>query len=64
MSEQRVAVVGAPGYVDRFTASLLLNNFPAVDDRGDLAVVSTEVGELHVVPASTVHPLTDGEYER
>lgn len=65
MSADNVEIVGAPGFVDRFRARLIpgLDHVPAVDGRGDLAVITTEVGDIHVVPASTVHPIESGEYE-
>lgn len=59
---REVEIIGAPGYVDRFRAFVVpgLDRVPAVDDRGDLAVLYTEVGDYHVVPASTVHDVEGG----
>lgn len=53
---QHVKVVGAPGYVEEFRAVLVpgLHKVPAVDGRGPLSVLCTEVGEYHVVPSANV----------
>lgn len=53
---QHVKIVGAPGYVEEFRAVLIpgLHEVPAVDDRGPVSVISTEAGELLVVPSRFV----------
>lgn len=50
----RVTVTGARGYADRFTARLLLDRYPAVDDRGDLSIVQAESGEIFVIPSDCI----------
>ncbi len=50
----RVTVSGARGYVDRFTAELMLDHYPAVDDRGDLSIVRAESGEIFVIPSDCI----------
>ena len=54
----KVKVSGVPGYAD-FQATVIpgLGQIQGVDGRGDLAVVSTEEGELLVVPSRCVTPI-------
>lgn len=63
---RKVEIVGAPGFVDRFPATVIpgLERVNGFGDRGDLTVVSTAAGELLVVPSSTVHDAAEGEQER
>lgn len=51
-----VKIIGAPGYVDEFEAVIIpgLHKIPAVDGRGELTVVTTEVGDIHVIPSEFV----------
>lgn len=51
-----VEIVGAKGFADRFEAYVIpgLDHLPPRDERGALAVIVTEVGDIHVVPSSTV----------
>ncbi len=51
-------VIGAKGYAN-FDAKVVpgLDRVPAVDARGGLVVVADKAGEVHVVPASTLHKL-------
>jgi len=59
MSARRVKVRGLDGYTEEFTATVIpgLERVPAgavADDRGDLAIISTEAGELLAVPADSL----------
>lgn len=51
-----VVVYKARGYVDRYLAKVIpgLHRFPAVDGRGDLTVLTTEAGDILVVPSRNV----------
>jgi hypothetical protein len=53
---RRVKVNGVPGYTEAFRATVIpgLDRVPGVDGRGDLAVISTEAGELLVVPSDSL----------
>ena len=59
MNARRVKVHGLPGYTEDFRAVVIpgLDRVPAVDDRGDLAVISTEAGELLAVPADSLEDI-------
>lgn len=59
MSARRVKVRGLPGYTNEFQAVVVpgLDRVPAVDDRGDLAIISTEAGELLAVPADSLEDI-------
>jgi len=54
----KVEVIGAPGYVGTIPG---LESIPVLDGRGDLAVIVTEGGEAHVVPAKFVHRVDSPE---
>lgn len=63
---QHVKVVGAPGFVEEFRAILIpgLHKIPAVDGRGELSVVTTEVGDIHVIPSKHVElTFVSGKWE-
>lgn len=56
---RRVKIVGAPGY-GTFEATVVpgLDRVPAVDARGELAVVVDDDDWPVVVPSSTVHDIS------
>lgn len=58
---RKVKVRKVPGFVDGFTATVIpgMDEVPAVDDRGPVAVISTEAGELLVVPSSALEDIEE-----
>ena len=52
----KVRVVNLPGYVSEFRATVVegFERIPGLDGRGDLAVVTTEVNDFHVVPVGNL----------
>lgn len=60
---RKVLVRGVPGYTDEFRATVIpgMDDLPAVDDRGPLAIICTEVDDLHVVPAACLKDVEDDE---
>lgn len=56
---RKVEIVGAPGYVDGFKATLVpgLDEFQAGPDAPKVSVVVTDAGETLAIPSEFVHDL-------
>lgn len=59
MSARRVKVRGLDGYTEEFTATVIpgLERVPAGAVADDLAIISTEAGELLAVPADSLEDI-------
>lgn len=62
---QEVEIIGAPGFVDRFRAAVI-PGLDWIERAGEepVTVIVTEVGEILVVPAGSVHDVESGEWEK
>lgn len=60
----QVKVTNAPGF-ENFIGKLVpgLGNVTAVDDRGNLAVVTDEIGGIYVVPSKSVTPFIEEAFD-